>query len=141
MGSGYPKIIPVPFSEKHCNTSNILDYSTAGAITVVNYSISVARRVELPQIHQPGGILLEPKIIVNNFGALGFGEGTTNFAADAFAGPYIATLRVLTLDATHRQAFTSAIAVTSLSPSLSTYKQSIARRPQHFPSKSAHSSG
>ena len=141
MGSGYPKIIPVPFGDKLSNLGTILDWSTAVATTAVNYSISVAKRVELPQIHQPVGILLEPKIIVNNFGALGFGEGTTNFAADAFAGSDIATLRVLTLDATHRQAFTSAIAVTSLSPSLSTYKQSIARRPQHFPSKAAHSSG
>ena len=137
MGSGYPKIVPVPLGDKAGNASTILYSTTAVATTAVTYSTSVATRVELRQIHQSEGILLEPKIIVNNFGALGFGEGTTNFAADAF-GSKIATLRELALDATHRQAFTSAIAVTSLSLSLSTYKQSIARRPQHFPSKAAH---
>ena len=122
--------------EKPGTTGTIFDYSTAATIAVTN-SISVATQVELRQIHQPDGILLEPNIIVNNFGALGFGEGIASFAAGAFTRSNIAALRVLILDATHQLAFAYAITVTSFVA----YRASFVRLLPNLSSMVAHLSG
>ena len=134
MDSGCLKIIPAPLGDTHGTTSTILNYSTAVATVAATYSISVATRVELRQIHQPERILLEPRIIVNNFGALGFGEGIASFVAGAFTRSNIAALRVSTLNATQQLAFASAMAVTSFMEC----RASLDRQQQHLPSGAAH---
>ena len=135
-GSSYLKYIgPVPSGDKHYTTGTKI--IAAAATIAVTYSISVATRVELRQIHQPDGILLEPRITVNNFGALGFGEGIASFAVGAFTRSNIIALRVLILDATHQLAFASAIAVTSFV----VYRAPFARQLPHLPSMAAHLSG
>ena len=138
MGSGYPRcIIPVPLGDKHGTNDTISDSSTTAAAIVVTYSICVATLVELHQIHQPEGILLEPRIIVNNFGALGFREGTASFAVGAFALSNIAALRVLALDATHQLAFASAMAAVAVTSFVANKASSVHQLP-HLPSKATH---